>query len=157
MPPARRLEERILRPRGLSLHDLYVNGALGRMPNDLAIAIDESVATSALGLQALVTGVDDDGAHIFSLMDPGISRSHDAAGHFAVGQESLEALVYMDGVRCDDSFEEATRRVYGALRYAVGHDISRLTLMASLKRGYCTAFFMRDELLELESRVAPAA
>jgi hypothetical protein len=82
--------EKYLRPRGLEIGNLYKNQPL--MNTDLFLRIDNLVEKHRLGLEVLVWGVDNSGAHIYYVTDPGISECYDNLGYCAVGSGMIHSV-----------------------------------------------------------------
>ncbi len=92
-----RAEEAILKPRGFTINEFYKEGLITRIPSDLAMAIDRGVQDSKYPLSILLAGVDDLGAHIYSIEDPGIVNCFDRLGYNAIGSGDRHALYYIIG------------------------------------------------------------
>jgi hypothetical protein len=93
------VESEIFRPRGLTKAQFYQGGApaIGQQPQ-LFFGIDNQVATFNLGVELIVTGVDDHGSHLFYVGNPGqLTSSFHQIGYHAIGSGSLQALQSMIG------------------------------------------------------------
>jgi hypothetical protein len=88
----KRAEEEILKPRGFTLNQFYKEGFINRIPSDLAMMIDHSIKDRLYPLSILVAGVDDSGAHIYSIEDPGMVNCFDRLGYDAIGSGDRHAL-----------------------------------------------------------------
>jgi hypothetical protein len=89
--------EHILEPRGMSFQDFYVGGLINRLPTDLALVLDSQVQQLELGVTVLLAGVDQTGAHIYSIADPGTSACYDRVSYHAVGSGHRHALLTLVG------------------------------------------------------------
>ena len=88
----KRAEEEILNPRGFTLNQFYKEGLINRIPGDLAMMIDRSIRDRSYPLSILLAGVDDSGAHIYSIEDPGMVNCFDQLGYDAIGSGDRHAL-----------------------------------------------------------------
>lgn len=86
-----RAESLHLKPRGMDLDSFY-QGFIRTMPADMASFIDQNISTSNFGLELIVAGVDEMGAHIYGIYDPVISDSFDSLGFHAIGSGSIHAI-----------------------------------------------------------------
>ena len=112
-------EQMILTPRGLSWTSYYQ--AQGSLNPNLTMMIDKGLAEFDLGVELLVAGVDDDGAHIYSVNNPGrVDRQHDVIGYAAIGSGAIHAIPALIGFHHspDDGFKSTVFRVYAAKRRA---------------------------------------
>jgi len=85
--------EQILEPRGLSFSDFYQGGGITRLPTDLAMVIDNHIQQMGLGVSILLAGIDQSGAHIYNIEDPGTSYCYDRVGYQAIGSGHRHALL----------------------------------------------------------------
>jgi len=88
-------EELILKPRGWTLQEFKGHGQQG-FPPPIFSNIDQNLYQFGLGVQLLIAGVDDAGAHIWSVFDPGMARCFDSVGYHVLGsgvQHALSVLV----------------------------------------------------------------
>lgn len=132
------LESEILLPRGIRMREFYQGGLQQSMLGPLAGSIDLQVANYDFGVELLVVGCDDGGAHLFSVLNPGGSYSdHNQIGFHAIGSGMLHALQSLIGIRpykCSNSVrvsfcclcikETGGGRPWGRARY--GHSHNRL-------------------------------
>lgn len=122
------VEHQILVPRGLNLATFY--GAHASLNGQITMMIDQQMLGFNLNVELLLAGVDDDGAHIYSIMNPGRPETqHDIIGYAAAGSGAIHALQSMIGFRhsADADVKETVFRVYASKRRAevapgVGHD-----------------------------------
>jgi len=114
----RRIEELYIRPRGLTLDD-YLGRARDLLP-EVAIQIDEHLATYDYGLEVLVAGVDDGGAHIYAVYNPGTAECFDSLGYHSIGSgESHAAFILIDSEHSHKcTLQEAVWAVYQAKKNA---------------------------------------
>ena len=112
-------EQFFLIPRGLNWSAFYQNHA-GFNPNITAM-IDKSLADFNLGVELLVAGVDDQGAHIYYVGNPGqLDRQNDVIGYASIGSGGIHAVQSMVGFRHSptDQLKETVFRVYASKRRA---------------------------------------
>jgi len=88
-----RINDVILGPRGIDFDTFYQRGAISQFPPDLAMLLDSQVQKTELGTTILVAGVDESGAHIFSIGDPGAMACFDRLGYHAIGSGHRHALL----------------------------------------------------------------
>jgi hypothetical protein len=130
------MEQQILAPRGLTLDAFYEKHA--NLNPNVTMMIDQGLASFNFGVELLIAGVDDQGAHIYSVENPGRpERKHDTIGYGAIGSGTPHALQAMIGFRhCEtDSFKETVFRVYAAKRRSeVAPGVGSDTDMAVISR-----------------------
>lgn len=85
--------EQVLEPRGMTFADFYQGGAIMRLPPDLAMVLDHSIQTLRLEVSVVLAGVDQTGAHIFTIEDPGTTSCFDRLGYHAIGSGHRHALL----------------------------------------------------------------
>lgn len=113
------LENQILRLRGLDLQMYY--GGHQSLNGQITMMLDSQMAQFNLGIELLVAGVDGDGAHIFSIENPGQpERQHDVIGYGAIGSGGIHALQAMIGFRRSPTtpLRETVFQVYASKRRA---------------------------------------
>jgi 20S proteasome alpha/beta subunit len=124
-----------------------------QLNQQITMALDNALASFNLGVEYLFAGVDESGAHLFSIENPGGSnRVHDVIGYAAVGSGAIHAMQAMIGFghHPNTAINEAVFRVYAAKRRAevapgVGHD----TDLAIVTRNGIE-YFAQDRLDTLE-------
>src|SRR5262245_36581101 len=88
----------IFTPRGISMEVFYLQGLQQRMLPAVAGMIDQQVMGYNFGVDLILVGVDEAGAHLYSVSNPGGSvRDFESIGFQAVGSGSLHALQSMIG------------------------------------------------------------
>jgi hypothetical protein len=113
------IENQVLAPRGLNLQAFY--GAHQSLNPQITMMIDQSMSQFNLGVELLLAGVDQDGAHIFSIHNPGGGElQHDVIGYAAVGSGAIHAIQSMIGFQHNSSCElgETIFRAYASKRRA---------------------------------------
>jgi len=113
------LEHQILSLRGLDLQ-MYYGGQQG-LNGNITMMLDSQMAQFNLGIELLVAGVDGEGAHIFSVENPGQpERQHDVIGYAAIGSGGIHAIQAMIGFRHSPTtpLRETVFQVYAAKRRA---------------------------------------
>jgi len=114
----KKIEEYYLRPRGLTL-ERYLGDARSLLP-EVAMQIDEHLATWDYGLEVLIAGVDSDGAHIYAVYNPGTAECFDSLGYHSIGSgESHAAFILIDSKHSHKcSLQETIWAVYQAKKNA---------------------------------------
>jgi hypothetical protein len=113
------LEHQILSLRGLDMNSFY--GAHQGLNPQVTMMLDQQMAQFNLGIELLVAGVDGEGAHIYSVANPGQpERQHDVIGYGAIGSGGIHALQAMIGYRHSPAtpLRETIFQVYAAKRRA---------------------------------------
>ena len=115
-----RVNEVILGPRGIDFDSFYQGGMIARFPQDLAMLLDSQVQMHALGTTLLVAGVDDSGAHIYCIDDPGKIACFDRVGYHAIGSGHRHAVLKLVDLRQHQStsINETIFNVFCAKRVA---------------------------------------
>jgi hypothetical protein len=132
-----RIEQEILGPRGLNFGSFY--GAHASLNPQITMMIDNTMQQFNLGVELLVAGMDEDGAHVFSIHNPGGgNQQHDVIGYAAIGSGGIHALQSMIGFghHSDTDLKETVFRVYASKRRAevapgVGHDTDMAVISAT--------------------------
>lgn len=112
-------ESQILGPRGLNLASYY--GAHASLNPQITMMLDQQMSQFNLGVELLLSGVDDGGAHIFSVHNPGPSElQHDVIGYAAIGSGAIHAIQSMIGFghSAAAGVPETIFRVYASKRRA---------------------------------------
>jgi len=131
-----RAEADILVARGLNWGAFY--GQHAQLQQPIVMMIDQSLVQYNLGVELLAAGVDDSGAHLFTVHNPGgkVNR-HDVINFAAIGSGTLHALQSMIGFEhtAKDDLKETVFRVYASKRRAevapgVGKDTDLLIVRA---------------------------
>ena len=87
----KRIEENYLEPRGWKTEAFY-RDIMQRLPADLALLLDNQIATFNYGLDVMVAGTDPTEGHIYGLRHPGQVDCYDALGYYAIGIGAEHAL-----------------------------------------------------------------
>lgn len=109
----------VLAPRGLSLPQFY--GGHASFNPQITMMIDQALLNFNLGIELLLAGVDQDGAHIFSVHNPGGTElQHDVIGYGAIGSGAIHAIQSMVGFGHVSSagLRETIFRTYASKRRA---------------------------------------
>ncbi len=114
----KKIEEVYFNPRGLTL-ERYLAEGRSLIP-EVAMMLDEHLATYDYEVEVLVAGVDSDGAHIYGIYNPGTAECFDALGHHAIGSgETHAAFTLIDGAHTHSaSLQETMWAVYEAKKLA---------------------------------------
>jgi hypothetical protein len=113
------MEDQVLRSRGLTLADFY--GRHGTLGQQGAMVIDQQLAMFNLNVELLLAAVDQNGAHLHTVHNPGGGdRNHDAIAYAAIGSGAIHVLPAMTGFRHGPGAPHAETlvRVYAAKRQA---------------------------------------
>lgn len=86
----KRIEALILRQRGLTVDD-FLEKQRSLLP-EIAIRLDQQISGFKMNLNILLVGVDQTGAHMFRIVDPGHSICFDRLGFHAIGSGLPHAL-----------------------------------------------------------------
>lgn len=108
-------------PRGLSVEAFYEGGVQQRLIGPIAGQLDQQVAAFALGIEVLIAGVDEQGAHLYLARDPGgLLDDFEHVGFAAVGSGALHALQSLIGFEHapSRSLKETVFRVFASKRRA---------------------------------------
>lgn len=122
------MEHAVLRPRGLDLNSFY--GAHATLNQQITMMLDNALSEFNLGVELLLAGVDGDGAHVFSIHNPGgPEMQHDVIGYGAIGSGAIHAHQSLIGFghHAGASFRDTLFRVYASKRRSevapgVGHE-----------------------------------
>ncbi len=116
---ARRIEEAVFKPRGITIKSFY-QGLIRQIPIEIAVELDNKVQHSQFGVTLVIAGVDQGGAHIFGISDPGISTSYDRIGYHAIGSGQSHAILSLvaAGQHWSKSINETAFNVFRAKRQA---------------------------------------
>lgn len=112
----KKAEEIHLIPRGLTLKDFYEK--LKDYPREFFIGIDSEIIKFNYGIFMLLSGVDESGAHIYRIDNPGISECFDSLGFNAIGIGQDHAVLSLidNKYTIKMDLNEATYLVYEAKR-----------------------------------------
>lgn len=115
------LDSDVFQPRSMNISDFYNGGIQQRLMPQIAGQIDMFVAEYDYGVSLLMAGVDDAGAHLFSVANPGGSyNDHAPIGYHAIGSGWLHALQSMIsfGHTSQRDLNETVYAVYASKRRA---------------------------------------
>lgn len=145
-------EDNILKCRGLTISQFYHEGLLNRLPPELAINLDHQIQNARFPIDIIITGVDDSGAHIYGIRDPGVISCYDRLGYQAIGSGMSHALLTLiSGNQYDQrGINETVYLVYEAKKTAeLAQGVGDATVM-----GIVTAKGMKlltkDEKMQLD-------
>jgi 20S proteasome alpha/beta subunit len=119
----RQIDIDIFQPRGLSRVQFYGGqiGALTQQLQNLGFQIDQQVTTFNFNVELLIAGVDDSGAQLFAVGNPGGNQTNlQQIGYHAIGSGQLHAMQSLIGFGHIGSktIEETLFAVYVAKRRA---------------------------------------
>jgi hypothetical protein len=112
-----RMEQQLLAPRGLdfkSFYDLHAS-----LNPQITFAIDQQMQAYNLGVEFLLAGADDTGAHVYSVQNPGRPELlHDVIGYAAIGSGAIHAVQSMIGFghTPNADYQETVFRTYASKR-----------------------------------------
>lgn len=147
-----KIEQQVLAPRGLDFQSFYAGHA--SFNGNITVMLDQQIAGYNLGVELLVAGVDQLGAHIFSIHNPGRPElQHDIIGYAAVGSGAIHAVQSMIGFghSAAADYHETVFRVYASKRRSeVAPGVGRDTDMAVISSGG-VHWLTPDELEQLST------
>ena len=91
------INEEIFRPRGITMEQFYVGGLQSRFHPHIATSIDDQVMNFDYGVELIIAGTDNDGAHLYTVGNPGTSSNCERMGYVAIGIGALHATQSMIG------------------------------------------------------------
>jgi len=131
----KRATEFFLKPRGIdSTNEFWQNSRT--LPLDIVGMIDKQMTTLKLGLELIITGVDDE-AHIYGIRNPGLSECYDTLGYYAIGSGETHVLSFLilNEYTPDLNIEEAKKLVFEAKKLAqVAPGVGKNTDMVIIKK-----------------------
>ena len=86
----KRIEELFIKSRGMDLTTYY--NICRNLPSEIYIDIDSHLKNANYNLVLLIAGVDNDGAHIYRILNPGILESFSKIGYCAIGSGEHMAI-----------------------------------------------------------------
>jgi 20S proteasome alpha/beta subunit len=124
----RRAEQFVLSTRGLTLESFYQMHA--GLNQQVVMLLDNGLAQYDFGVELLLAGVDETGAHIHTNGNPGGGyQNHDPIGWTAIGSGAIHVVPSMAGFvhDADAAYQQTLFRVYASKRRSevapgVGHD-----------------------------------
>lgn len=132
----KKIEEYILRPRGIRDFNEYLERQQ-QLVRDVVLMIEGRIDEFKLGLQVLVAGVEESGAHIYCIEDLCDFTTCDALGYHAIGIGARHALtsLMVQGYNQNATFPKALMSTYEAKKVAqmapgVGRTTNLMTMMA---------------------------
>jgi hypothetical protein len=114
-----RIEHMIMSPRALDLETFYAKHA--ELNANLVMVVDQAMMNLDLGVELLLAGVDQTGAHLYTVRNPGKPElQHDVIGHAQIGSGAIHTLQSMIGFghKPEAEFRETVFRVYASKRRA---------------------------------------
>lgn len=127
--------ERILEPRGFNSFESFYECHRMLHP-DIVMTIMQEIDKHNYGVFLLIGGVDKNGSHLYSVVDPGTSINYNAIGFQALGSGEPHALAALiaNGYNHNFSTEEALLAVYEAKKVSekspgVGSQITNISII----------------------------
>jgi len=87
----KRFEEKALRPRGITLEEFY-GGRQRGLDANIIMRLDRQLEDAKLDLQVIVAGVDQNGGHVYALVDPGTAQCFNGLGFCGIGSGYPHAM-----------------------------------------------------------------
>jgi ATP-dependent protease HslVU (ClpYQ) peptidase subunit len=87
----------IFRPRGITMREFYQGGLQSSLQPRLVATIDDEVMGYDLGVELLIAGIGADGAHIYTVGNPGTVDNYRHTGYVAIGSGGIHAVQSMIG------------------------------------------------------------
>lgn len=125
-------EAKVLKPRGVSLSEFY-SRFVREWPEALAIAADSAIQQADYELSIVIAGVDNEGAHVYGISDPGTISCYDSIGYYAIGTGGIHATLRLIAKNVTPAMDlnETVYAVYEAKRSAeVAPGVGKATDMA---------------------------
>jgi len=94
---SKRAEDFFLKPRGMTLSAFYQDGIMKQLPTELAMGLDNNIQNARFPLEIILAGVDESGAHIYGVNDPGVTNCYDRLFYHAIGSGAGHALLHIIG------------------------------------------------------------
>jgi 20S proteasome alpha/beta subunit len=134
--------------------DAFYRGLMQSMPNAIVSFLDEEASAYDFNVSLLIAGIDEEGAHLFDVTNPGGAfQDHEPIGFHAIGSGGFQAIQAMIsfGHTGKKILAETLFHVYAAKRRAevapgVGKDTDMMVISASGIR-----WLTHDELQQLET------
>jgi hypothetical protein len=111
----KKIEDNILKPIGIDSLDMFHNPKQSANPG-ITAELFEKMKKCDYNISLLIGGVDNSGAHIIAIDNPGIMYNLDELGYDAIGSGNTHALLTIIGANYHSgtSFEEALYLAYKA-------------------------------------------
>ena len=115
-----RIIDETLKLRGFDSIDDFYAGGNQRLPSDIFYIIDREIVQYDFGLSLIVSGIDEDGAHIYAVENPGTHRCHDSIGYYIIGSgvQHAQASFISQEYTSSFSLNKAVYCVYEAKIFA---------------------------------------
>jgi 20S proteasome alpha/beta subunit len=112
-------ENLYLKPRTIT-KEVFYNRGIGLFPPDLFRIIDSQFTNYNLRLDLIIAGIDDQGAHVYSVIHPGVKNCYDTIGFHAIGIGQLHSIQTFIAHQYTNSYNlvEALNIVYAAKKAA---------------------------------------
>jgi hypothetical protein len=113
------IEANVLAPRGLSFQTFY--GSHASLNGQITMMLDQAMANLDVNVELVLAGVDAQGAHIYTIGNPGRpERQHDVIGYAATGSGAIHAMQSMIGFGHSSTagLNETVFRIYASKRRA---------------------------------------
>lgn len=114
------IEEKLFKPRGITIDDFYQGGIIRQLPPDVSLTLDDRVQRTDYSVELIVAGVDSGGASIFGIVNPGISSCYNRVGYHSIGSGMSHALLSLvsSGQHWSTDLNRSVYNVYCAKKQA---------------------------------------
>lgn len=116
-----KIEEEILKPRGLTLSAFIEH--MNDFPVGFSSNIDQYIDKREYNVTAIVCGIDNEGAHLYRIIDPGTEDRFDAIGFVAIGIGRKHAEGSLIRNKCFQS-TPLNRAVYYAVEAKINAEVA---------------------------------
>jgi len=138
------IETEVFAPRGLTMQQFY-QGLQLQWQAQMAFAVDQQVVGFNYNVELLLAGVDDKGAHLHSIVNPGNRSDLTIIGFHAVGSGAIHAIQSLIGFghTSNAQLRDTVFRVYASKRRAeVAPGVGKATDVAIISDA---GFYWLDE------------
>ncbi len=104
------IESQVFRPRGITRDEFY-NDYQNKLLQNIAYQLDQLVANWNVGVEIIVAGVDDFGAHLYTIVNPGTYTDVYQIGYNAVGSGAIHAMQSLIGF-AHSPYQELNRTIF---------------------------------------------
>ena len=149
----KRIEERIFKPRGITIDDFYQKGLIRQFPPEVAMQLDDMVQRAEFGVELIIAGTDGSGAHIVGVSDPGKTESYDRIGYHAIGSGMSHAILTLVSAEqyWEKSINETVFNVFHAKRQAESAPGVGRTIEMRIVTGQGVRSISEDEIQKLNN------
>lgn len=131
---AREIEERYLAARNINNIDEFY-GRIMNLPPNIGMYLDDKIENYDFDLEVLIGGIDQNGAHIYNIMNPGRINCFDSIGYCAIGSGEQHSILSLISYNYDPqlSINRALYIIYEAKKIAEkAPGVGKKTILALL-------------------------